>query len=974
MKFLISVTIFFSLINISFTQDTIRVPMHYESIQSALDNAEEGDIILVNKGVYYENLVWPNIRQLKLISQEGRDSTIIDGNDINQVIHKDIGDDLNSLIKGFTIRNGFTTEGGAGIFIDGGYTDLQDLTIEFNNANDTHISGGGLQLLKYQGSLSNIEIYNNRASGWGQVTGGGLFMSLNGKVVLSDLDIRNNVAQGSNSSYGGGLYISSTNNDSEILLEDSWLQDNSTSNSSHSNYGGAYLGVNNVLVTKTNFINNECIGGSTSNNGGGLAINANEFLVEDCIFWNNNASDGAGLRIYSDESNGTISDCTFSRNFGSHNLYIDGDNGNVSINNTLFSTTNLNAVYAENVNVNAIHLTSILCKSGFELKQMQLNLYNSIIWCFDEETPIIELSGTETSVSSCIIRDGYDKGTAIIDQDPIINPDTGEPELNSPALGIANPNFILEFDINGNPRPQPSNTLADLGVYELNQNNSLISITFFYDENLNGIHDDNEILLSQGRISYEDEVYVNHSKDGLILKSKPSQNIISYENQDSIFQLTTDSIYTLEIPEGSFQDSIKFGLSPVDLELNAITNITISNFRCDEIASGSITVINEGAFIDQGVAYLQMHSLFDDYSFSQEPDLILEDGLFGWNLALLLPGESFEVSFNLLVPGVTSIEDLGTKFLFESSLDFIEKTKYKYEASLECSYDPNDKSVNQDSIDIVNINTAQLGYRIDFQNSGNSYAKDVLLIDTIKESLDLESFNFVRTSHPDHLDIKILNDSIIHFYFENIFLIDSISNPELSSGFVDFMIRPKRDLTVGEIVTNQSYIYFDSNPPIITSRTQTEITDCNSNPEIPYNGIDDDCNPETLDNDLDLDGFVLELDCDDENPNINPDAAEIPNNEIDEDCDGMDLVSSTQALGNSTINIYPNPASEEINIEYNGELNYRINLYDLRGKLIYNDYNSTQLKVNYISQGTYLLEIKDLKTCQKIVEKIIIVE
>ncbi len=38
--------------------------------------------------------------------------------------------------------------------------------------------------------------------------------------------------------------------------------------------------------------------------------------------------------------------------------------------------------------------------------------------------------------------------------------------------------------------------------------------------------------------------------------------------------------------------------------------------------------------------------------------------------------------------------------------------------------------------------------------------------------------------------------------------------------------------------------------------------------EIPYNGLDDDCNPATLDDDFDQDGFISAVDCDDNDPNV----------------------------------------------------------------------------------------------------------
>ena len=160
----------------------------------------------------------------------------------------------------------------------------------------------------------------------------------------------------------------------------------------------------------------------------------------------------------------------------------------------------------------------------------------------------------------------------------------------------------------------------------------------------------------------------------------------------------------------------------------------------------------------------------------------------------------------------------------------------------------------------------------------------------------------------------------------------------------------------------------------------SEIMDCDdSNPtisdcsiEIPYNGIDDDCNPLSLDDDLDQDGFLYADDCNDNNSSINPNAIEIPNNDIDEDCDGSDLITSTHNLSDVSVKIYPNPVYNKLNIDIQGQLNFSANLYDLQGRLLKSTLNLHWVDVLNITSGIYLLEITDLESGQKLIERIVI--
>ena len=304
------------------------LPYDFYYIQTAINFTGNGDTIVVNPGTYAENINMQG-KAVTLQSSDPADpsvvlATVIDGSDAGSVVTCGSGEDPNTIISGFMIKNG-TAENGGGMYIYYSSPTIANCTFTANVATargggmytyhsspmifnsiftgntvpaDTGRGGGMCHDEESSPTITNCMISANTG-----FIGGGIYNYYSSPVMV-DCFLRANTAY-----YGGGMFNS----------HDSLTADNCTfSGNRADDYGGA---IYNEFYSK-GALTNCTLAGNVANGlyhvalGGGIYnIQSSGAKVTDCKFVGNISVEGNGGGIYNEMSSGlTITSSYFCSN------------------------------------------------------------------------------------------------------------------------------------------------------------------------------------------------------------------------------------------------------------------------------------------------------------------------------------------------------------------------------------------------------------------------------------------------------------------------------------------------------------------------------------------------------------------------------------------------------------------------------------------------------------------------------------
>ena len=253
---------------------TIHVPTSQPTIQAGIDAAMDGDLVLVDPGIYVENIDFL-AKSITVQSEEGADVTIIDGSHVGSAVRSINGETEATVLDGFTIRKGNADSGGGICCLNSSSPTIKNCTISQNNAES---SGGGIYCLDSSPLITNCTISDN----WSNLHGGGIYCS-DSSPTITNSNISENKSNLHDIGEGGGIYCFNSSPTISNCM--------SSENQADDRGGGIYCSESSPTIT-----NCTILGNSATHNGGGIYCkNDSSLTIANCTISRNSVIRGGAI-------------------------------------------------------------------------------------------------------------------------------------------------------------------------------------------------------------------------------------------------------------------------------------------------------------------------------------------------------------------------------------------------------------------------------------------------------------------------------------------------------------------------------------------------------------------------------------------------------------------------------------------------------------------------------------------------------
>jgi len=470
--------------------------------------------------------------------------------------------------------------------------------------------------------------------------------------------------------------------------------------------------------------------------------------------------------------------------------------------------------------------------------------------------------------------------------------------------------FVEVYGPNGFYHLATLTIFEDLQNFELTCTDQILEVSYFNDDNKNGIQDAGESSIYNG---------------AKYIQLTPQQKLFAYEGEMKERYVLLAQDYDISVVHPDFKSTnlplnlnvtpsqglipLSIGLYPINEVEDVHIDITSGSIeRCNTLVPFYIKIKNTGTVPFNNKIHLKFDPIIEYKSAGPDPSSI-SPGKLTWDI--YIPDHSGEIKIVLLVrmPDELSVDE---QFCLVPESGGFEKSSDSYCFKLSCAIDPNDKHGTPFRGDRnFTLFEEELKYTIRFENLGNDTAFNVRVEDQLDPSLDLSTYRFIQSSHEVNRQFIDQNRNLI-FDFKDIMLPSVEQDSVANKGFVQFAIKSLPNLVEESPIENTAEIYFDFNDLVITNTTQHLM--------------------------------VSELE-----------------------------TSSVDALHRKDLlkfSVYPNPVQDQLMLQYNNpeNLNLYFNIVDIAGKSAKSGrLKSRIINLEELQSGMYFLKVYDSKQSSALV-------